>query len=55
MTPSRTTARAWAAVSRQEILEGSSAGIGSDSLTGAADIGWYYFSVLLQASISMRT
>ncbi|MGA7995040.1 MAG: hypothetical protein WCA28_09020, partial [Bradyrhizobium sp.] len=35
-----------------EILEGSSPAIGSGNFRAAADIGWDYFSVLLQASIS---
>src|SRR6266404_3143640 len=39
ITPSRTTVNARAAVSRQEILDGSSAAVGSASLGMGADIG----------------
>src|ERR1700686_2235707 len=45
ITPSRETARACAAVSRQEILDGSSAASGSAILGAEADMGGYYFSV----------
>src|SRR5450830_1191479 len=38
ITPSRTTVSAWAAVSRQEILDGSSAPVGSTMLEAKADI-----------------
>jgi hypothetical protein len=47
MTPSRTTARAWAAVFRQEIFEGSKAPIGSASSTNGADIGSYSFQLFV--------
>src|SRR3954463_7462252 len=45
ITPSRTTARARAAVLRQEICEGSTTPTGSASLSAGADIGTVLFSV----------
>jgi hypothetical protein len=54
MTPSRTTVRAWAAVFRQEILEGSSAEIGSAKLASGADIEGTLLDFFFLASNSMR-
>src|ERR1700737_2692098 len=47
ITPSRTTPRARAAVSRQEIVDGSSAPVGSSDLSVGADIGTFLFSILV--------
>jgi hypothetical protein len=44
MTPSRTIVSAWAAVSRQEILEGSRAEAASAEAAKVADIGVTLFS-----------
>src|SRR5258708_4264794 len=51
MTPSRTMVRAWAAVLRQEIFEGSRAPTASAALGVEADIGYTsHFLVLVQQS-----